>query len=203
MIPKPPPQDDYCAGLEKRLEEYETKIANMAVVSPGDLLFLAFAKKQYENEEFIRPHDMEEYFDDPTPKTKGELFKRRCWAKLNYFRRHTTESILVVLLFVVVSFMVWGVYATMQERSRKEHTLEVNTKIDNSLGFTGVVTDDSRRVRLTKFVADNNLKVNEEDLYSCIRMKQYDAIFCKDDKKLTSDEVLTLIPTKVENEENN
>jgi len=198
MIPKPPPLDDYCASLEKRVEEYETEIANMAVVSPSDLLFLEFAKKQYENEELIRPHDMEEYFDDPTPKTKGELFKRRCWAKLHYFRRHTTESILLVVLLISLSVMVWGVLTTMKERERRVHTSEVNTKIDNSLGFTGVVTDDSRRVRLTKFVADNNLKVNEEDLYSCIRTKQYDAIFCKDDKKLTSDEVLSLIPTKVE-----
>jgi hypothetical protein len=198
MIPKPPPQDDYCASLEKRVEEYENKIATMAVISPSDLLFLAYAKKQYENEEFIRPHDMEEYFDDPTPKTKGEVFKRRFRRKVSYLWRHPTEAILIIVLICVFTFMTWGIIATRSEYAHKEHVTEVNTKIDNSLGFAGVVTDDSRRVRLTKFVSDNNLKVNEDDLYTCIRMKQYDGIFCKDDKKLTSDEVLTLVTTKVE-----
>ena len=192
------PQDDYCASLEKRVEEYENKIANMAVVSPGDLLFLAYAKKQFENEEFIRPHDMEEYFEEPQPTCKMDLFKRRCRSKFNYFRGHITESILVSVLIFVICFMCWGAVTMMHDHARKDHVTEVNTKIDNSLGFIGVVTDDSRRVRLTKFVTDNNLKVNEEDLYSCIRTKQYDGVFCKSDKKLTADEVFAIVPTKVE-----
>jgi hypothetical protein len=192
------PQDDYSASLEKRVEEYETKIANMAVVSPSDLLFLAFAKKQYENEEFIRPQDMEEYFSEPTPTSKMDIFKRRFWKKTTYLKKHPTECILIFVVIGLLCFMCFGILAMLRGNAHKEHVAQVNIQIDNTLGFTGVVTDDSRRVRLTKFITDNSLKVNEEDLYSCIRTKQYDATFCKADKKLTSDEVLALIPTKVE-----
>lgn len=197
-----PIQDDYCASLEKRVEEYENKIANMAVIQENDLMFLAFAKDRYSNDDPIRSSEMEQFFKEPVPKSKSDLFKRRWSKRFTDLMDKPMECILVGVLCFALAFMSWGVYRMCVDSASKAHVAEMNAKIDVAMGFAGIVTDDSRRIRLTKFVADNNMKINEEDLYACIRNKKYDDIFYIADKKLSSDDILALMTKKVENEEN-
>lgn len=210
--------DSYVASLEARVEEfekkvsdYENKMSEMAPLKANEKLFLEFAKKQFEDNNGIYRDDMDEYFKHPVPKNIVHLMYRKTKKKISGIFEHLSENRAAYIVCSIIAgfFLTIIIGGTYDYRCRKEneritnHIAEVTLKIDglvnNDLNKDGVITDDNRRIVIKKFVKDNNLKINEEDFYECVRNKRYSNVFYNSDGGLLGvDDVYKLITAKAE-----
>jgi hypothetical protein len=191
---------DYVASLEARIDEYEKQMACTMQVSCKEFEFIKLARCRYEMQDGISCYVMEKYFsDDPRPPTFRRMYiaiRLFIQNRINWFKENWGGFLFISFMVCLLGGMIT---AGIVESRKVSYNKEISEKIERSVPFDanadGIVTDDERRILLMKFIADNKLKVNEEDFYECIRNKKY-YNFYNGEKKLSVDEIYDLITKK-------
>jgi hypothetical protein len=187
---------DYVESLEARIDEYEKQMARSVPLGGKDFDFIQYAKRRHAMRSCIATEDMDMYFSDASPVSFIRkvyiaicTFIRNC---IEWFREYWTLLLVITLCSLLI---ICGIMGTLTETLKKDISEKIEQSIRFDLNNDNIVTDDERRTVIAKFIADNKLKINEEDLYECIRNKKFDGFYNRE-KKLTVDEVYDLITKK-------